>query len=244
MPSQEDATDGYSCAPDGDPASPVIPGSTKAAPSGPAVDLLGGFSDEEGGDGAAAAAGIGGDDILGVAEAAGSSSVDDVFGLHGDGQAAVGQRGSSNGAGGGLDELLGMGDGVGSGTAVGAGGGGGIFEDSSPAAAPESLFGDLSIKDDPAGAAGDGDTSHLAEAEETKTAAAGGGGGVSGFAFMGSAGGGEAEPAKAEEPAAASEGGEFTWGAKSSRITFAVFRGMPRCSPIVVAYASPPAAPL
>ncbi|CAN0406093.1 unnamed protein product, partial [Ectocarpus sp. 12 AP-2014] len=199
-PSQEGATDGYSCAPDGDPASPVNPGTTKAAPSGPAVDLLGGFSDEEGG----AGAGVVGDDILGAGDAAvaGSSSVDDVFGLHDDGAAAAAApRGASNGAGGGLDELLGMGDG--GGAAVDSGGGG-ILESSSPAAAPDSLFGDLSVKDEPAGGTGDGDTT--ADAEETKTAAAGGVGGVSGFAFMGSAGGGEAEPAQAQETATVSEG--------------------------------------
>ncbi|CAM9364260.1 unnamed protein product [Ectocarpus sp. 13 AM-2016] len=199
-PSQEDATDGYSCAPDGDPASSVISGTTKAAPSGPAVDLLGGFSDEEGGDGA----GVVVDDVLGAGDAAvaGRSSVDDVFGLHDDGAAAAaGPRGASNGAGGGLDELLGMGDG--GGAAVDSGGGG-ILESSSPAAAPDSLFGDLSVKDEPAGGTGDGDTT--ADAGETKTGAAGGGGGVSGFAFMGSAGGGEVEPVKAEETAAASEG--------------------------------------
>ncbi|CAM9207713.1 unnamed protein product [Scytosiphon promiscuus] len=209
--SPEDPSNGYSTAPDGDPSSHGA-GTTAAAPSGPAIDLLGGFSDdgEDSGGGGEGGAGTAGGDILGGA--GGGGEVADIFGLHDDGAGGANGAGDStasagvgeasdatvgSGPSGGFD-FLSMGDG---GKSSGAGEGAGCETGEAAADAPadvDGLFGDLSVKEEIVG--GDGQVPD-ASAEEAAAGGGGGGGGSSGFSFMGG-GGGEAAggDAAAAEP--------------------------------------------
>eukprot|EP00752_Nemacystus_decipiens_P013398 g11863.t1 len=213
-----DSTNGYACAPDGDgdgDPSSSFSGTTAAAPSGPAVDLLGGFSDDGddsggGGEGTTATGdilGVGGGGGAGAGGGATVGNVDDIFGLQGvggvDGDAPAVKPVASAG---GLDDFLDMGSGSRGGGGDGAaqsstGAAGAAPSASSPAPAeaeaPDGLFGDLSVKDGPGSPANAGAQEAAAAAADGEAAATGGG---SGFSFMGGAGGG-AEAA--ETPVAA-----------------------------------------